>query len=337
MASLHVSMLASLLVCAAAVPQDAPKRSPVLPTPVECTRRPTSEGGFPPLDPEDQFSAGLDSDVSGSLVIAGGSLQQNSPVFQRILELAGGEEDARIIFFPTNGGGQYETPEQRNASLTSFINTAGWTDLQIPVELMHTYDPEVANDPEFWAPLDSATGVFFAGGLSHRAYDAYFGTGTQAALERVLRRGGVVSGSSAGALMQPNVMCRADRSNDNSLVVGVPSEGFAFGGMKNIVVDVHWLMRNRAFDLVEVVAANPEMLGISIDENTAVSMIGDEIEVVGTGWVGIYDATLWQETAYCGNFNREFHNTGCWGQRRMETVVLLCFATALYLARMVRC
>jgi hypothetical protein len=35
----------------------------------------------------------------------------------------------------------------------------------------------------------------------------------------------------------------------------------------------------------------------------AVVMKGDEIEVVGTGWVGIYDSTLWQDTAYCGNFN----------------------------------
>ena len=32
-------------------------------------------------------------------------------------------------------------------------------------------------------------------------------------------------------------------------------------------------------------------------------MIGDEIEVVGTGWVGVYDTTLWQDTSYCGNFN----------------------------------
>ncbi len=270
--------------------------------PVDCVRRPTSEGGFPPLDPEDQWSSGLREGVGGSLVIAGGSLIQNSTVFQRILELAGGAE-ARIVFFPTNGGGSYSTPEQREQSLRSFVNTAGWADLPIPVELMHTYDPEEADTEEFWAPLTTATGVFFAGGLPYRSYDAYFGTGTQVALEGVLARGGVIGGSSAGALMQPNVMCRGDRSNDNSIVLGEPSEGFAFGGMQNIVVDVHYLMRNRGFDLVEVLNANPELLGLSIDENTAIVMIGDEIEVVGTGWVGVYDTTLWQDENYCGNFN----------------------------------
>jgi cyanophycinase len=271
--------------------------------PVDCIRRPTSEGGFAPLDPEDQFSSGLREGVSGSLVIAGGSLQQNSTVFQRILELAGGPDEARIVFFPTNGGGQYSTPEQREQSLNSFVNTAGWADLPIPVVLMHTYDPEEADTEEFWAPLTTATGVFFAGGLPYRAYDAYFGTGTQTALEGVLARGGVIGGSSAGALMQPNVMCRGDRSNDNSIVLGEPSEGFAFGGMQNIVVDVHWLMRNRGFDLVEVLNANPDLLGFSIDENTAIVMIGDEVEVVGTGWVGVYDTTLWQDENFCGNFN----------------------------------
>ena len=264
-------------------------------------RRSTGEGGFPPLDAEDQWSSGLQG--PGSLVIAGGSLQQNSTVFQRILELAGGAEEARIVFFPTNGGGQYSTPEQREQSLNSFLNTAAWQDLPNRPTLMHTYDPEEANDPEFFAPLAEATGVFFAGGLPYRAYDAYFGTGTQQALEEVLARGGVIGGSSAGALMQPNVMCRGDRSNDNSIMLGDPSEGFAFGGMQNIVVDVHYLMRNRGFDIVEVVEADPTLLGLSIDENTAVVLTGDEMEVVGTGWVGVYDSTLWQDVSYCANFN----------------------------------
>lgn len=204
---------------------------------VNCIQRPTSEGGFPPLSPEQQPSRGVQG--PGSLVIAGGSLATNSSVFQRILELAGGAEGARIVYFPTNGGGSYETPEQREAALNSFLATSQWGDLPNPVVLMHTYDPEVANDPEFYAPLEDATGVFFAGGLPYRAYDSYFGTATQAALERVLDRGGVISGSSAGALMQSNLMCRGDRSNNNAIMLGVPSEGFGFGGMQNIVVDVH--------------------------------------------------------------------------------------------------
>lgn len=289
-----VVILALLVADVHALPRS--KRKPVL-----CTRRSTSEGGFPPLDSSEQTSHGLTG--PGSLVIAGGSLVQNSTVFQKILELAGGQQEARIVFFPTNGGGSYSTPEERERSLSSFTSTAGWAELPNPVVLMHTYDPEEANDPDFWRPLTSATGVFFAGGLPFRSYDAYFGTETQKALEQVLQRGGVIGGSSAGALMQPNVMLRGDRTTDNSIVLGEPSQGFAFGGMQNIVVDVHYLMRNRGFDIVEVIDAQPDLLGLSVDENTAVVLQGDELEVVGTGWVGVYDNTLWQDTNYCGNFN----------------------------------
>jgi hypothetical protein len=111
------------------------------------------------------------------LVIAGGSLATNSSVFQKMLELAGGVDEARIVFFPTNGGGSYSTPEQREASRSSFISTANWGDDRMthPVVLMHTYDPEEADTEAFWAPLTTATGVFFAGGLPYRAFDAYFG------------------------------------------------------------------------------------------------------------------------------------------------------------------
>lgn len=247
------------------------------------------------------MSSGLK--VPGSLVIAGGSLAKNSTVFQRFLELAGGDEDAKIVYFPTNGGGRYDTPAQQQQALGSFLNTACWQDLPHPVVLMHTYDPVRADEDDFVAPLEDATGVYFAGGLPHRAYDAYFGSKTAAALEGVLARGGVVGGSSAGALMQSNVMLRGDRSNDNSIMLGDAQEGFGFGGMENIAVDVHYLARNRASDIVEVIAERPELLGFSIDENTALVMIGDDVEVIGAGWVGVYDSTLWQNVSYCANFN----------------------------------
>ena len=57
--------------------------------------------------------------------------------------------------------------------------------------------------------------------------------------------------------------------------------------MENIAVDVHYFMRNRAYDIVEVVEAYPDVLGLSIDEDTAAVMVGDEVEVVGSGWVAV--------------------------------------------------
>ena len=265
-----------------------------------CVFRPTSEGGFPPLAPDQQTSWGLT--VAGSLVPAGGSLTQGSPVWDRILQLAGGRADARLVFFPTNSN-SYPITDGGEAVYRSTMETAGWGDLPNTVVLRHTYDPEAANDPEFWSVIDSCTGAFFSGGRPQRSWLAYGGTATAAALERLLARGGVIGGSSAGALMMSNVMMRADSSGDNEIVLGDMQQGFAFGGMHNLAFDVHSLERNRAFEQVEVVNAyDRQVLGLSIDEDTAFSLVGDELQVVGSGYVSITDATLWQEVNYCGNF-----------------------------------
>jgi len=207
------------------------------------------------------------------------------------------------VYIPTNGGGDY-TGDDAARELAEFLNVSGYGDLHTPVVLIHTYSRDVANDPAFYRAIDKATGVWFAGGLPQRSYHAYLGTETEKALERLLRRNGVIGGTSAGALMQSNIMLRADRGG-NHIVLGNPFIGFAFGDMMNIVIDVHNLHRNRAHDMLEALDVYPELLGINVDEDTAVVMKGDEIRTVGTGWVQIFDPTLWQDetdTPFCANF-----------------------------------
>jgi len=62
-----------------------------------------------------------------------------------------------------------------------------------------------------------------------------------------------------------------------------------FGFLKNSAIDQHLLRRNRQFDLLEIIAAHPDLLGIGIDENTAIVVSGDEFVVIGQGYVAIYD------------------------------------------------
>jgi cyanophycinase len=59
--------------------------------------------------------------------------------------------------------------------------------------------------------------------------------------------------------------------------------------MKQTAIDQHLLRRNRQFDLVEVLEVHPELLGIGLDENTAIVVQGDELEVIGATYVAIYD------------------------------------------------
>jgi cyanophycinase len=128
--------------------------------------------------------------------------------------------------------------------------------------------------------------VFFFGGRQWRLVDAYGGTKTEAAIRAVLDRGGVIGGSSAGASIQGSFLVRGD-TESNTVMMGDHQRGFGY--LRNVGIDQHVLRRNRHFDLIEVVEAHPELLGIGIDENTALVVQGDQAEVIGASYVLVYD------------------------------------------------
>jgi len=53
------------------------------------------------------------------------------------------------------------------------------------------------------------------------------------------------------------------------------------------------LARNRQLDLFTILKKKPELLGIGIDENTAMIVQGDTFEVLGASYVLMYDTTFW--------------------------------------------
>jgi cyanophycinase len=213
----------------------------------------------------------------GSLVVVGGNL--SSPeIYARFIELAGGP-DAPIVYIPTAGG------EEGYDAFCPCLNpwrANGATNLTV----LHTYDRRIADSEAFVEPLRSARGVFFGGGRQWRLVDAYAGTRTEREIRRVLERGGVVGGSSAGASIQGSYLVRGD-TETNEIMMGDHEEGFGY--LRGVGIDQHVLRRNRHFDLIEVVEAHPELLGIGIDENTALVVQGDDAEVIGASYVLIYD------------------------------------------------
>jgi cyanophycinase len=199
-------------------------------------------------------------------------------MLQRFLELAGGER-ARVVVIPTASEGDSDRLGQ------GFIGR--FKDLGVEsVVVLHTRDPDVANSDAFVEPLKSATGVWFGGGRQWRLVDAYMGTQTLREIRGVLQRGGVIAGGSAGATIQGSFLARGD-TKGNQIMMGDHQQGF--GLVKNVAVDQHLLARNRQFDLMEIVRAHPELLGIGLDEGAAIVVQGNEFEVIGTSYVVIYD------------------------------------------------
>ncbi len=216
---------------------------------------------------------------NGSLVIVGGAMRDPG-IMQRFLDLAGGN-DSPIVVIPTAGG--EEEYDQFYSGLKA------WRDLgATSMTVLHTKDRIVADTEAFVAAIAQANGVWFPGGRQWRLADSYLDTKTEEELWKLLERGGVIGGSSAGASIQGSYLVRGD-TQTNEIMMGDHEIGFGF--LTNSAIDQHLLMRNRQFDLVEVINEHPELLGIGIDENTAIVVTGDEFEVVGQSYVAIYDNT----------------------------------------------
>jgi cyanophycinase len=215
---------------------------------------------------------------TGALVIVGGAMQDPA-IVKRFIDLAGGP-DAPIVIVPTAGDG--DAYDQYWSGLNQFRENGARN-----LTVLHTRDPKLADTEAFVKPLTTARGVFFGGGRQWRIADAYMKTRTQRELQGVLDRGGVIGGSSAGATILGSFLVRGD-TKGNELMIGDHTVGFGF--LKNSAIDQHLLRRNRQFDLVDVIAKHPDLLGIGIDENTAIVVEEDRFDVIGRGYVAIYDA-----------------------------------------------
>jgi len=227
-----------------------------------------------------QIQNGLPPQVGperGSLVVVGGAMR-SPEIYQRFIELAGGP-DAHIVLVPTAGGA--EEYDEFYQGLNAW-RANGARNLTI----LHTADPSVADTDAFIEPLQTAGGVFFFGGRQWRLVDAYGGTKTEEAFREVLERGGVIGGSSAGASIQGSFLVRGD-TRTNTVMMGDHQRGFAY--LRNVGIDQHVLRRNRQFDMIEVIEAHPELLGIGLDEDTAIIVQGDRFQVLGSSYAIIYD------------------------------------------------
>jgi cyanophycinase len=154
--------------------------------------------------------------------------------------------------------------------------------------VLHTRDRSVANSEAFVAMLRRASGVWFEEGNAWRHQDAYLDTRVHEELLALLGRGGVVGGGSAGARIQGDFL--PDRSPEpraRALPEVDRRRGFAL--LRDVIIDVHVLVRNRQLDLIGMVEDHPEMLGVGIDENAAIVVQGDRFEVIGTSYVVVYD------------------------------------------------
>ncbi len=232
--------------------------------------------------------------AKGTLLIDGGGAGDG---FRHFVELAGGR-DAKLVIVPTasSSAAEYDYFGHRSAKYAR-------EKLEVQnVTVIHTHNRTEADTEAFVQPIRDADAVWFTGGRQWRIADAYLGTLTEKEFGKVLDRGGVIGGSSAGASIQGSFLVRGDTSG-SGILIGDHQRGLGY--IKNSAIDQHVIPRKRQQGLIEVLT-DPDgkmdpsidreaLLGIGIDEGTAIVVVGNEFHVVGKkdGVVLLYDPKTW--------------------------------------------
>jgi cyanophycinase len=214
----------------------------------------------------------------GALVVVGGG-QIAPPIIARFIELAGGA-DAPIVVIPTAGE---DSVYPSNWAGTGMFTRAGARN----VTVLHTKDRRLADSDSFATILRRAGGVWFPGGRQWRLVDSYLGTRTERELHALLARGGVVGGTSAGASILASYLVRGAREGNTIMMAPGYEQGFGF--LRNVAVDQHVGARRRERDLQQVIAAHPTLLGLGLDEGTAIVVSGERAEVMGPGVLYVHN------------------------------------------------
>jgi cyanophycinase len=214
----------------------------------------------------------------GTLVIIGGGGSTDS-IWNKIIENAGGKEKARFVVV-TNASG--ENNDFHSKTIETIQALIGKDKVSV-LNLKNIYE---ANDEKNLADLKQATGIFFTGGRQWRISDVYLNTLAHQEFFKLLARGGVIAGSSAGASIQGSFLWRGDTENHH-ILIGDHTQGLGF--LRNSAIDQHLLARNRQNDLVAFTKLAPNFLGVGLDEATAIVVQKDELEVVGKSIVAIYN------------------------------------------------
>ncbi|HNQ06692.1 MAG TPA: cyanophycinase [Tetrasphaera sp.] len=216
------------------------------------------------------------------LLIIGGAEDRvgKAKILRRFVKLAGGKE-ARIVIIPTASSFQDEVVAAYRQVFARFGATG--------CAIVNPRTRSEADDASLVQALDEATGVFMSGGNQLKLSQIFAGTACGEAILRAHRRGAVVGGTSAGAsIMSEFMISLGDESVTPRQRTSQLTHGL--GLLDGVIVDQHFAQRQRYGRLMSIVASSPNLIGIGIDEDTAIEVTDNrELTVIGRGAAYVLD------------------------------------------------
>ena len=225
---------------------------------------------FPPTQPV------VPNLKNGQLMMIGGG-GSTDDMWKRFIRAAGGKSASIVC-----------VEQKDSSSIAELLREMGCSN----VKVLFGYDLEElrqrADTPgEFLTTLQNADAIFLGGGRTFRFMEAYRGTKAHEAMRQLLNQGGVIGGTSAGAQIQGDFLVRGDPKTNQTLWMPGNDRGFSF--IEGVIIDAHFRQRGRHETFPKLVKTFPQMLGIGIDEKTALWITGSTAEVMGANQVTFYD------------------------------------------------
>src|SRR2546423_2014974 len=227
----------------------------------------------------------------GTLLIVGGGPQREQLV-KHFVDLGGGPGKARIAILPMATSSAVEAGAEKEAQLDSL----GADSFVLIFNRSH------ADDDSLVKKVRTATGIWFPGGDQSLLTAALGGSAVLRAIHERYDAGAVVGGTSAGAAVMSDSMITGNQYYPG-LATAVDSSSFTriarraieivpgLGFVHNAIVDQHFIRRQRENRLISVVLERPSLLGVGIDEGTALKVTPDgKWLVLGKSAVMILDA-----------------------------------------------
>jgi cyanophycinase len=228
----------------------------------------------------DERGGAMGEVVKGRLLIIGGAEDKTGEmeILREAVKLMDG---GRMVVMTT----ATEHPEEAGDTYRSLFSRLGAKD----VEALRVDTRREAEGERAAKALRRADAVFFTGGDQLRITSILGGTKAYHALHEAYQRGALIAGTSAGASALSSTMIVGGLDNDPARKCTLKMAP-GLGLLEQALIDQHFAQRGRLGRLLCGVAENPHVLGIGIDEDTAIRIEPDaRFFVLGTNAVTIID------------------------------------------------
>ncbi|MEH2435991.1 MAG: cyanophycinase [Nostoc sp.] len=223
----------------------------------------------------------VQTNFKGQLVIIGGAEDKEGDcqILRDFVRRAGGTKAYIVIMTAAT-----ELPREVGENYIRVFERLGAENARI----IDTESREDASSSTALEAINKATGIFFTGGDQARITSILKDTEIDTAIHQRFSEGVVVGGTSAGAAVMPDVMIVEGDSETHPRIETVEM-GPGLGFLPGVVIDQHFSQRGRLGRLISALILQPAVLGFGIDENTAMVVTDNQIEIIGQGAVTIVD------------------------------------------------